>query len=295
MGDGDATQEDGARRRLVVVSNRGPVAYGRTEHGRSTRRGGGGLVTALSGLVAAHEVTWVAAAISDEDRVVALERAGAVEETDVAGRALRLRLVAVDRAEYDRYYNVYANPHLWFIQHGLWNHPYTPEINSGTVAAWHSYRHVNEQLAEAAADEAEVVGADAVLVQDYQLYLVPRLVRERGVVCPVNHFTHIPWPGPDAWRSATHEAREAMLDGLLGADVVGFHTRRSARNFRAACEDYLPGAAVDYRRARWSAADARRASAPTRSRSTRTSSPRWPRTRGCSRRPRRCSTSRPSA
>jgi trehalose 6-phosphate synthase len=117
------------------------------------------------------------------------------------------------------------------------------------VAAWHSYRHVNEQLAEAAADEAEVVGADAVLVQDYQLYLVPRLVRERGVVCPVNHFTHIPWPGPDAWRSATHEAREAMLDGLLGADVVGFHTRRSARNFLAACEDYLPGAAVDYRRA----------------------------------------------
>jgi trehalose 6-phosphate synthase len=248
MDGGDVTTREHTRRRLVVVSNRGPVVYGRGEVGRSARRGGGGLVTALSGLVPAHDVTWVATAISDEDRVVAQEQPGAVEETDRSGHRFRLRLVHVDRAEYDRYYNVYANPHLWFIQHGLWNHPYTPELNAGIVQAWHSYRHVNERLAEAAASEAELVGADAVLVQDYQLYLVPQLLRGHGVSAPVSHFTHIPWPGSDAWRSARREAREAIIAGLLGANVVGFHTRRSARNFLAACEDYLPDCHVDYRR-----------------------------------------------
>ena len=249
MGGGGGATDGRMRRRLVVVSNRGPIVYARTDEGRTARRGGGGLVTALSGLVPAHDVTWIAAAISDEDRVVAQEQAGAVDEADRLGHRFRLRLVAVERAEYDRYYNVFANPHLWFIQHGLWNHPYTPELNAGIVGAWHSYRHVNERIADAVAEEAEAVGAEAVLVQDYQLYLVPRLLRDRGVAAPVNHFTHIPWPGPDAWRSARREAREAILVGLLGANVVGFHTRRSARNFLSACEDYISGAHVDYRHA----------------------------------------------
>ena len=235
------------RRRLVVVSNRGPIVYGRGAEGRTTRRGGGGLVTALTGLAAQHDLTWVAAAISDEDRAVAEESAGAVPELDRAGHPFRLRLVGSDRADYDRYYNVFANPLLWFLQHGLWNHPYTPELSAAAHAAWGSYCRINERLAEAAAEEAR--SADAVLVQDYQLYRVPELLRAAGVTVPINHFTHIPWPGPDAWRILRHEMREGLLRGILGADVAGFHIGRSARNFLAAVEDYVPGAEVDYRRA----------------------------------------------
>ena len=83
----------------------------------------------------------------------------------------------LDRADYDRYYNVFANPLLWFIQHGLWNRPYAPEMSAATRAAWESYRRVNEAFAEAVADECG--DADAVLVHDYQLYLVPRMLRSR--------------------------------------------------------------------------------------------------------------------
>jgi trehalose 6-phosphate synthase len=237
-----------ARRRLVIASNRGPIVYGRSDGHRTTRRGGGGLVTALSGLVASQDVTWVAAAISDEDDAVASEHDGSFEETDRGGHTFQLRLVRLDRADYDRYYNVFANPLLWFIQHGLWNRPYAPEMSAATRAAWESYRRVNEAFAAALADECGM--ADAVLVHDYQLYLVPRMLRAAGVRAPLSHFTHIPWPGPDAWRVLTADMRTGLLEGLLGADVIGFHTNRSVRAFLATAEEYVGEAFVDHVRPR---------------------------------------------
>src|SRR5918994_4767430 len=102
-----------ARRKLIVVSNRGPLAYARGADGeRVARRGAGGLVTALAPLVSHHDVTWIASAISEEDRVVAAE--GAVEERAPDGSVYRLRLVAHRPPAYDLFYNVVANPVLWF-------------------------------------------------------------------------------------------------------------------------------------------------------------------------------------
>ena len=110
------------RRKLIVVSNRAPVSYARDDDGeRVARRGGGGLVTALRGLVGHHDVTWIASAMSDEDRLVADEAGGgAIEETARDGSTYRLRLVAHDPEEYDRYYNIVSNGMLWFLQHYLW-------------------------------------------------------------------------------------------------------------------------------------------------------------------------------
>src|SRR5687768_11723991 len=109
------------RRKLIVVSNRGPLVYGRDEDGnRIARRGAGGLVTALAPLVSHHEVTWIASAISPADREVA--RTGPQQETGADGSRYRLRLVAHPEASYDLFYNVVANPVLWFLQHGLWEH-----------------------------------------------------------------------------------------------------------------------------------------------------------------------------
>jgi trehalose 6-phosphate synthase len=233
-------------RRLVIASNRGPISYGRSDGGRTTRRGGGGLVTALQGLVASHDVTWVAAALSDEDRVVAAEADGEpFEEVDRSGNRFRLLLVDIDRTDYDRYYNVFANPLLWFVQHGLWNHPYAPEMRDASRAAWDAYRRVNELFA-AAVGRAAAAQAEAVFIHDYHLYLVPRMLRRLGVSTPLSHFTHIPWPGPEAWRVLTASMREGILEGLIGADVVGFHTARSVRAFLACAEEYLPEAFVDH-------------------------------------------------
>jgi trehalose 6-phosphate synthase len=233
------------RRRLIIASNRGPVVYGRSGGERVARRGGGGLVTALTGLVANHDVTWIAAAIGEEDRAVAEAADGrAFDEIDRTGNPFRLRLVEFDRVDYDRYYNVFANPLLWFIQHGLWNRPYQPEMSAATRAAWEAYQRANEAFAAAIREEAG--GADAILIHDYHLYLVPRLVRQMGVRLPLSHFTHIPWPGPDAWRVLTPAMREGILLGLLGADVVGFHTSRSVRAFLASAEEYVPAAFIDH-------------------------------------------------
>ncbi len=258
------------RRRLVIASNRGPISYGRSGGQRTARRGGGGLVTALSGLVASQDVTWVAAAISAEDEAVAAEHEDGLEETDRSGNPFRLRLVRLDRADYDRYYNVFANPLLWFIQHGLWNRPYTPEMSAATRAAWDSYRRVNEAFATAVAAECD--GADAVLVHDYQLYLVPRMLRAAGMRAPLSHFTHIPWPGPDAWRVLTDDMRTGLLEGLLGADVIGFHTARSVRAFLATAEEFLAEAEVDHVRPRVTLGDDVAHVRAYPSRSTRTSS-----------------------
>jgi trehalose 6-phosphate synthase len=213
------------RRPLIVVSNRGPVSYDRDEHGaRVERRGGGGLVTALRGLREQHDVTWIASASTDEDRVVAAEGG-----TDVV-------LVAHDPAAYDAYYNVIANPLLWFVQHSLWGLADAPVIDRLTHAAWRDgYVEVNAAFAAAVVAQLDNRPDAIVFFHDYHLYLAPRLVRDAHPQALLAHFVHIPWP---ADLSALPPAlREPILDGLLANDVVGFHTKRWARNFVATCGD----------------------------------------------------------
>jgi trehalose 6-phosphate synthase len=221
-----------SRRALIVVSNRGPVSFARTDDGeRVERRGGGGLVTALRGLVAHHDVTWIASAITDEDRLVAAEggREGVV-------------LVAHDPVAYDGYYNTIANPLLWFAQHSLWPLGTAPELDAASHRAWaDGYVRVNQNFAAAVVAQLDNNPGATVFFHDYHLYLAPRYVRVARPGATLAHFVHIPWPTdwsvlPAAWRRALH-------DGLLANDVVAFHTERWSRNFLRSCDDVLgPGA-----------------------------------------------------
>ncbi len=234
------------RRKLIVVSNRGPVSYRRDEDGgRSTRRGGGGLVTALGPLVSRHDVTWIAAAMTDEDRIVAGE-AGVVafEEHGRDGAAYRLRLVCTDPADFDRYYNEFANPTLWFLQHYLWDLSRTPTIGPEAHRAWAGYTAVNEAFATAVVEELDDDADSAVWFHDYHLYLAPRLVRRARPDATLSHFVHIPWPGPDYWTVLPERMRRAVYDGLLANDVLGFHTRRWCESFLASAAAVL-GAEAD--------------------------------------------------
>ena len=237
-----------SRRKLIVVSNRGPVSYGRDEHGgRTTRRGGGGLVTALRPLVSRYEVTWIASAMTDEDRAAAAEEEGAAfSETGRDGTPYRLRLVAHDPETFDRYYNVYANPTLWFLQHYLWDLARAPSHDAGLHAAWASYEAVNDAFAQAVVEELDEGPEAAVWFHDYHLYLAPRAVRTARPDATLAHFVHIPWPEADYWSVLPETARRAIHDGLLANDVVGFHTRRWRDNFVSSAEAVLgavPGAA----------------------------------------------------
>ena len=234
------------RRKLIVVSNRGPVSFGRDEEGnRVARRGGGGLATALRSLVSHHDVTWIASAMTVEDRKVALEASGAIEETARDGSSYRLHLVAHDPAVYDWYYNVVANPTLWFLQHHLWNLPYTPNIDPGLHHAWEDgYLAVNNGFADAVLAELEREPHAAVLFHDYHLYVAPRLVRAARPDTAIAHFVHVPWPATDAWVVLPEPIRRAVHEGLLASDVVGFHDERWRLSFMRSAHDLI-GAEID--------------------------------------------------
>jgi trehalose 6-phosphate synthase len=209
------------------------------------RRGGGGVVTALGGLLAHHDVTWVASAMTEEDQVVAAEQEGSVVEETADGASYRLRLVAHEPAAYDRFYNELANPTLWFLQHYLWGLGSGPNFAPELHAAWsEGYVPVNEGLAAAALEELEREPDAAVLFHDYHLYLAPRFVREARPDVVTSHFVHIPWPEPDYWYALPQELRVALHEGLLANDVVGFHTERWLRAFLLSAERLL-GAQVD--------------------------------------------------
>ncbi len=225
------------RRKLIVVSNRGPISYGRENGERVARRGGGGLVTALRGLISHHDVTWIASAISDEDRLASVET---IDETARDGSPLRLRLIAHEESEYDWFYNVISNPILWFLQHYLWELAYTPAIDHAVRHAWEQgYVRVNRGFAEAVLEELEAEPDATVLFHDYHLYLAPRFVREAAPDAMLSHFVHIPWPQPDYWRILPADMRLAIHDGLLANDVVGFHSNRWRLAFLRCAVDML--------------------------------------------------------
>jgi trehalose 6-phosphate synthase len=237
-----------AKRKLIVVANRGPVTYTRVSGGaRVTKRGAGGLVTALRSLVRRHEVTWVASAISDEDRAVAAEHdGGAFAETWHDGSPYRLRLVSHDREAYEQFYTVAANPTLWFLQHYMWGLAYAPDFDAQRHAAWNDgYVAVNEGFADAVVSELEHEPEAAVFFHDYHLYLAPGVVRTRRPAALISQFVHIPWPENDYWTVLPRELRAAIHEGLLANDIVGLHTNRWRRNFLRTCEDVL-AAEVDY-------------------------------------------------
>jgi trehalose 6-phosphate synthase len=217
-----------ARRSLIVVSNRGPVTFDRDAEGRRVeRRGGGGLVTALRGLLEHHDVTWIAAAMTDEDREVAAEGSSEVV------------FVAPDADTYHGYYSVVANPMLWFIHHGLWGRSLRPSLDHAFHDAWRDYESVNRSFANAVVAELDNKPEAAVFFHDYHLYLAPRYVRAVRPHTKLAHFVHIPWPVD--WTILPAGMRAAIHDGLLANDVVAFHTARWARNFEASCAEVVGG------------------------------------------------------
>jgi trehalose 6-phosphate synthase len=227
---------------VVFVSNRGPVQFDREDGERTAGRGGGGLVTALSGLAGRLEdAVWVCGTATDEDEEVARENDGKAFEAGEGKESLLVRMVETDAEQRQKFYTVIANPLLWFVQHYLWPLVDAPDITKREIDAFENgYVPINTRFAEVVAEEVEARGGDVtVMVQDYHFYLVPQLLRDR---CPdvfLHHFVHIPWPQPDAWRVLPGRIREALYEGILGSDIVAFHTEHYARNFLLGCQELL--------------------------------------------------------
>ncbi len=237
MSDGDAP--------LVLVSNRGPVTF---QDDGSVNRGSGGLVTALTGLASHREATWIASTMSEGDVRRSREAGGEpFQVRSPSGGEYRVRLVRSDPDAYERFYSVFANPMLWFIQHYLWDLSNAPDIRSEEVAAFdEGYKVVNADLAEAVVEEIEGLDQPMVMVHDYQLYTLPALIRRARPDVFLHHFIHIPWTQPDAWRVLPQRIRNEIFAGLLANDIIGFHTRSYRWNFLQCCRDLSSDLEVDF-------------------------------------------------
>src|SRR5256714_4425864 len=160
--------------RLVIVSNRGPAEFQRTGEERVARRGGGGLVTALTGLVAHRGALWIASAMTDEDVAVSREAAGDPVAVELDGVDYEVLLVESDPTAYDRFYNVIANPILWFIQHYLWDLSNAPDIRREEADAWdEGYKVVNADMAGAGLRAGQGGSEPPGMLHDYHLHTRP--------------------------------------------------------------------------------------------------------------------------
>jgi len=239
-----------ANRALVIAANRAPVTVEEAENGTlEFQRGGGGLVTALTGLFRhTADATWIACARTEADTT--WDR-GKVTFDD--GTEVRVRFLSPAKDAYEGYYNVIANPLLWFLQHTMWDVPRAPIIDRATWQAWEDgYRAVNCQFAAAIAERVQASSRPTlVMLQDYHLYLAARYLRaalRKHHRPTILHFVHIPWPGPEYWRILPPTMREAILNGLCAVDLLGFQTHADAQNFLRTCQSHLPEARVKYRR-----------------------------------------------
>jgi alpha,alpha-trehalose-phosphate synthase [UDP-forming] len=207
--------------RLFAVSNREPYEHVRRGNTIVCSVPPSGLVTALEPVLRACDGTWIAQATGDADR----------ETADDHGRLrvppdhpqYKLRRVWLSKEEEEGFYFGFANEGLWPLCHIAHTRPVF------RTADWNHYRVVNAKFAAALIDEMTGEKEPFVLVQDYHFALLPRLVKERRPDARIAIFWHIPWPNPEAFGICPWQ-RE-LLDGMLGADLIGFHIQAHCNNF----------------------------------------------------------------
>ncbi|MCY0906071.1 alpha,alpha-trehalose-phosphate synthase (UDP-forming) [Arthrobacter sp. H14-L1] len=208
---------------FIVVSNRLPVdRVPGAEGDGGWRRSPGGLVTALAPVMNKADGAWVGwHGAPDED----------LEPFDNEG--MRLIPVTLSSDEVEQYYEGFSNSTLWPLYHDVIA---PPEFHR---TWWDVYRRINHRFADAAARSA-AQGA-TVWVQDYQLQLVPRYLRQSRPDLRIGFFNHIPFPPPEIF--AQLPWRRAIIDGLLGADLIGFQRPNDTANFLRSARRFL-GASV---------------------------------------------------
>jgi trehalose 6-phosphate synthase len=220
-----------AARPIMIVSNRGPVSFRRDDDGELVaRRGAGGLVSGLAPLVAGTSASWLATAISDDDRAAVAGQQHQVIDAD----GLHARLLELDPDDYRMAYDVVCNATLWFVHHHLFDLARRPRFDDVWWEAWDAYRRVNEAFADEVADDAPE-GA-AILVQDYHLCLLAPALLERRPDLRIVHVSHTPFAAPELLAVLPTRARRELLQGMAAHHACGFHSARWAANFVASCE-----------------------------------------------------------
>jgi trehalose 6-phosphate synthase/phosphatase len=204
--------------RVLIVANRLPITVKATDGGVDVQRSAGGLAT---GLLRPHEQSgglWIGWSGVPEELTAAQHA-----ELDQQLAAMRLVSVPLTADQVTRYYENFSNGVLWPLFH------YLLDQVPLHVRDWDAYAEVNERFADVVAEHYRP--GDLIWVHDYQLLLLPDLLRKRLPDARIGFFLHIPFPSEELFR--TLPERDRLLRGLLGADLVGFHTPAYLRHFAA--------------------------------------------------------------
>ncbi|MGH7499078.1 MAG: bifunctional alpha,alpha-trehalose-phosphate synthase (UDP-forming)/trehalose-phosphatase [Gemmatimonadales bacterium] len=210
--------------RLLIVANRLPVTVQVSETGVDVQRSTGGLATGLQGPHENSDGLWIGWSGATVDL-------GPERQVELEAKLAAMRLVAVPLSQdlVTRYYEGFSNGVLWPLFH------YLLEQVPLQVSDWDAYVEANERFADVVA--AHYRPGDLIWVHDYQLLLLPGLLRKRIPDARIGFFLHIPFPSEELFR--TLPSRERLLEGLLGADLVGFHTPAYLRHFASSLTDIL--------------------------------------------------------
>lgn len=215
---------------VIVVANREPCVHDLEPDGTITARHPiSGLVTALDPVLRATGGTWIAHGSGSADRAT-VDRCDRLQLGDATHGGYTLRRVWLTRGEERGYYHGFSNGALWPLCHLAFESP------RFTRSDWRHYQGVNHRFADAVAVEARSE-RPIVLVQDYHFALLPALIRQRLPNATIVAFWHIPWP--NAARFSRLPQGSALVEGLLGSDIVGFQTTEHARAFLD-CVETLP-------------------------------------------------------
>ena len=206
---------------IFAVSNREPYMHVRENGGIKCVVPASGLVTSLEPILRACDGTWVAAGAGNADREMADDKSRLRVPPD--DPHYTLRRVWLSKEEEQGFYLGFANEGLWPLCHIAHTRPIFRE------ADWKQYKAVNQKFARALLEEIEGTQDPAVLIHDYHFALLPRMVKEKRPDARVAIFWHIPWPNAEAFGICPWQ-RE-LLDGLLGADIAGFHIQNHCNNF----------------------------------------------------------------
>ena len=228
---------------VVFVSNRGPVTFLKSNGGFETKRGAGGLAGAMDPVARrlGPDAVWIAAATSDADRE-ALHAGAADGLADELGYPVYL--LDIDPDTYARYYDQVSNRMLWFANHCLWDELGIDGFGEQELDAWETaYEPVNQRFAQAVYEVAEP--SSFVLFQDYHLYTAPGHLRKLRPDQVIFHFTHSSFCSEEGLDHLPRPIPQAVIEGMLGADLLGFHVAAWVHGFLECAERI--GAVVDHK------------------------------------------------
>ena len=213
---------------ILIVSNREPYVHVRRQERVEVQRPASGLVTALEPVMRACSGTWIAHGSGSADRETVDDR----DHVPVPPErpSYQIRRIWLSSEEEQGYYYGFANGGLWPLCHIAHVRPVFRKSD------WEAYVAVNRKFADAVVEEAKSRDP-IILVQDFHLALLPRMIRGRLPEATIITFWHIPWPNPEAFGICPW--REAILEGLLGSSILGFHIQFHCNNFVDTVDRYL--------------------------------------------------------